>query len=162
MKLKPFPLFRARLVLGAAIIFEERSYRYILSALERSVMSDIFDTLKRLTGERLRHRIRLEEVRRMNRSELLRDVRGNGSGLEEVTAEEIDGLCDRRSEIGPEDSDVVILERLLKRERCALRFYGSMKRYAPEGELKRLFDQLMTEEKRYVAWIEEELLRAGV
>jgi rubrerythrin len=125
-------------------------------------MSDIFDTLKKLMGEELRHRIRLEEIRRMGASESLQldDEATYGSGIDEITESlDVDELCDQWPIIGPEDSKRLILERVLHRKRCALRFYRSMKSYASGGDIQRLFDELMGDEERHIAWIEDELVR---
>jgi len=163
---RPLRKLLTRLILEAAITFEERSYRYYQSALERSIMSDSFDLLKKLLGEELRHRMNLEEAQRTGsplglpveeESELSRGEIDAGLLSDEV----VDELCDEWPEIRPEDSKQLILERALQREKCAFHFYQTMARAAPLEDLRRLFNMLREEEMRHISWIEAELKPNG-
>jgi rubrerythrin len=157
---RPLRTFATRLVLEAAISFEEQSYRYYESALGQSVMSDTFDLLKKLLGEELRHRIRLEEAQRSGVLESHDNGEQSGSEHEMLPSDSFEELCEEWPPLLPADSKQQILARALQREKCAYHFYHRMARGASVKGLRRLFETLGEEEKRHIVWIRQEMERS--
>ena len=154
---KPLRALFAKLILETAITFEERSYRYYEAALEKSIMEDSFDLLKKLMGQELYHRIMLEEMQRRGKVGEPKSVNTLGFADEEPSPEEVDSLCDEWPEISPRDSKRVILERALEKERCAYRFYKKMMERSRSESLRNLFQTLMKEELYHAQALEKEL-----
>jgi rubrerythrin len=156
---RPLRTFTTRLVLEAAIAFEEQSYRYYQSALGQSVMHDTFDLLKKLLGEELRHRIRLEEAQRSGIPGAQGTEEEPGSEHNTLSSDSLEEICEEWPPIVPADSKRQVLARALQREKCAYRFYHEMARGASLKGLRRLFDILREDERRHIVWIQEEMER---
>ena len=154
---KPLRTLFVKIILEKAIVFEERSYRYYESLLGQAVMEDVFDLIKRLSGQELHHRIMLEEMQRRISVEGTDPNRRKQLEIELLPSEELDALCEEWPVISPEDSRETILNKALYKERCACRFYRKMMELARSDDLMQLFQTLLGEEMGHAADIEEEL-----
>jgi rubrerythrin len=153
----PIRRFLKRLILESAIIFEEKAYLYYQAALSQSVMDETFELLKKLLGEKLLHRIRLEEAQRwdlpnVQSSELKPELQEDLASIDSL-----EGFCEKWPSIHAEDSKQDSLKRALQREECALRFYHNMALGALPGDLRGVFNRLREDEKRYISWIRKEM-----
>jgi rubrerythrin len=156
---KPLRTLLVKLILETAITFEERSYRYYEAALEKSIMEESFELLKKLMGQELYHRIMLEEMQRRGSVFETKSLNTPWFTDEGPALEEVDSLCDEWPEISQRDSKRVILERALEKERCAYRFYKRMMERSRSEDLRQLFQTLMKEESYHAQAIEKELER---
>ena len=153
----PFRRFLKRLILETAIIFEEKAYLYYQAALSQSVMDETFELLKKLLGEKLLHRIRLEEAQRADVPGVRSPDLGPESQEDPGSLEHLKGFCEKWPSIHAGDSKHDILKRALQREECALRFYHDMALGAVPGDLRGVFTGLREDEKRCISWIREEM-----
>jgi rubrerythrin len=155
----PIRRFLKRLILESAIIFEEKAYLYYQGALSQSVMDETFELLKKLLGEKLLHRIRLEDAQRTD----LPDVQSSEPKPESLEDPEpidsLEGFCEDWPSIHAEDSMHDVLKSGLQREECALRFYHNMALGALPGDLRAVFVRLREDGKRCISRIREEMER---
>jgi hypothetical protein len=154
---RPFRRFLERLILETAIIFEEKAYLYYQTALSQSVMDETFELLKKLLGEKLLHRIRLEEAQRSDVPDVQSPALEPESQEDLTSIDSLEGFCERWPSIHAGDSKHDILTSALQREECALRFYHDMALRALPGDLRGVFSRLREDEKRYISWIREEM-----
>ena len=154
---KPLRTLFMRIVLEKAIVFEERSYRFYEYLLGQAIFKDIFDLIKRLSGQELHHRIMLEEMQRRFSVKGADPNRRKQLEIGQLPSEELDALCEEWPVISAEDSRETILNKALHKERCACRFYRKMMKLARSDDLMQLFQTLLGEEMGHAADIEEEL-----
>ena len=146
----PIKKFLMKLIIEEAIRFEERSYNYYESLLERAVMEKSISLLKKLLAGELSHRLRLEEIQR----------RGNLGTLQIPEDTELEGyeeVSNQFPQLEPRSSKEEIFEVALKREKSSHNFYRTMSLKAHIKTVAQLFGALAIEELEHVKWIENEM-----
>ncbi len=153
--------FIFKLILEEAIAFEERAYRYYRNALERSTMEESFDLLKKLSAEKLKHRMRLEEVQNNSELSSFDASDTNRTLLSNHDSEDIESICEEWPNISGSESRKKILQRALGRELCAQRFYRNMMNRAWPKRASCVFEALYREESNHVQWVRNELMKVS-
>jgi hypothetical protein len=124
-------------------------------------MEESFDLLKKLSAEKLVHRMKLEEVQKdgdLNRIELStgdRTLKGNRD------YDELESICEEWQEISGSDSPKEILQRALRRELCAQRFYRIMMNRSWPERASNVFEALYRDESSHVQWVRDELTKVS-
>ncbi len=142
--------FLMKLIIEEAIRFEERSYRYYESILERAVMKDSIDLLKKLLVGELSHRLRLEEIQSSGDLGFLQIP-------EDAEIEGFEEVSKRWPRLEPLSSKEEIFEAALIKEKSASNFYRAIMKKSHIRTVGNLFGALAIEELRHVKWIEDEM-----
>jgi rubrerythrin len=146
----PIKKFLIKLIIEDAILFEERSYNYYESLLERAAMKESIVLLKKLLAGELSHRLRLEEIQKRGELGTLQVHDGTElEGYEEVSK--------RFPQLEPWSSKEEIIEVALKKEKSSHNFYRAISMKAHIKTVARLFGALAMEELEHVKWIENEM-----
>lgn len=146
----PIKKFLMKLIIEEAIRFEERSYNYYESLLERAVMKESIGLLKKLRAGELSHRLRLEEIQR----------RGNPGTLRVPESTELEGfeeVSKRWPQLEPWSSKEEIFEGALMKEKSSHNFYRTISLKARIKTVAQIFGALAIEELEHVKWIENEM-----
>lgn len=177
--------FLIRLLIERAISFEEQAYRFYEALLNKMIMKDSFDLVKKLMAEELRHRMMLEEAAKRGdigylgvKGRLGEDKCSEDKSLEgpmvtyESPAMVLLDKGDRRFMGNIDDFEEIcapwpdpamlstskeILEFALRKEKCALHFYASMCRKRKMRVIRDVFCALSYAEEQHVKWVSSEL-----
>lgn len=153
--------FFVKLILEEAIAFEERAYRYYRKALERSIMEESFDLLKKLSVEKLKHRMKLEEVQKDGELSSLDASDSDNTLLSNHDYDDLESICEEWPEISGFESRKKILQRALGRELCALNFYKTMISRSRPKRASSVFETLLREESNHIQWVMDELTKVS-
>jgi rubrerythrin len=137
------------LVLEDAILREESAYRFYESARELAGSEAARHLLKKLCAEELRHRMKLEQMRKD----------GWSGELEFSGSEEIELLDEKERswpEITAQSTVIDILEAALAKEKQAARYYQLMASRSSLRPAKDLFRLLAGEEAAHVRWVQKQ------
>jgi rubrerythrin len=141
-----FRTFIFRIILENAIAFEERSYRFYESALEKAVGRESRVIIGQLMQDELGHRIKLDEVRRKGDLGSLDVPEGKDSA-------DIEAVSCSRPEIPAHAGTEEILEMALEQEQCSYNFYASIEKHARLKFAREVFSVLKGEEARHMRLI---------
>jgi len=145
-----FRTFIVRIILEDAIAFEEHSYRFYESALEKAVSGESRDIIGQLMRDEFRHRIKLEEVRKKGDLGRLDVPEGKDSSY-------IEAVSCSWPEIPAHAGTEEILEMALEREQCSYNFYASMEKHTRLKPARGTFSVLKGEEERHVHLIRDRM-----
>lgn len=145
-----FRTFIVRIILENAIAFEEHSYRFYESALERAVGRESRDIIRQLMRDEFGHRIKLEEVRRKGDLGSLDVPDGKASA-------DIEAVSCSWPEIPAHAGTEEILEMALEQEQCSYNFYASIEKHARLKLTREIFSVLKGEEALHMRLIRDRM-----
>jgi len=154
---KPLRRLHARIVLEKALVFEEHAYHYYHAILGLTTMSNSFDLLKKISGQKLRAIIMLKEMQRKGRVKNIEFSVDKRYGHDSLTSTDLDTLCEEWPNLKPDDSPDTILRYALQKEKCACLFYRKLIQRTRHTDIHEVFQNLLHEGEEHARDIEKEL-----